>query len=197
MSGDPGRAVRPGNALAPRDAPSPSDHSALRCAAAGLRAADLAGLRWARTAGHTRQAERAVATFSKLGEHAGVWLALGATGALRQPQRRAAWARATGTVAATYLLNTAIKLAVRRARPQLPDLPPLISTPTRLSFPSAHASSSFAGARAFAALDLPAAPLYALAGALALSRVYLGAHYPSDTAAGALLGHLMGGLAAP
>jgi undecaprenyl-diphosphatase len=79
---------------------------------------------------------------------------------------------------------------VRRKRPQLEKLPALISTPTSLSFPSAHASSSFAAARAFSAL-LPVR-LYVPATAMALSRVYLGVHYPSDIAAGALLGTLVG-----
>ena len=35
---------------------------------------------------------------------------------------------------------------------------------------------------------LPAPPLYAAAGAMALTRPYLGVHYPSDVVAGALLG---------
>jgi undecaprenyl-diphosphatase len=34
----------------------------------------------------------------------------------------------------------------------------------------------------------PARLLYAVAGAFALSRPYLGVHYPSDVAAGAVLG---------
>ena len=53
----------------------------------------------------------------------------------------------------------------------------------REGFPSAHASSSFAAARAFGAL-VPASPLYVIAALMALSRVYLGVHYPSDIVAG-------------
>ncbi|HKP90122.1 MAG TPA: phosphatase PAP2 family protein [Thermoleophilaceae bacterium] len=84
--------------------------------------------------------------------------------------------------------NQAIKLAVRRPRPDLPDLPPpAIGTMSNRSYPSAHATTSAAAARALARV-LPRAPVYALAGVLALSRPYLGVHYPSDTAAGVVLG---------
>ena len=74
------------------------------------------------------------------------------------------------------------------------DLPPLMETPTQLSFPSAHAATSFAAARAYSGL-LPAALLYPVAGVMALSRVYLGVHYPGDVAAGALLGGAVGSVA--
>ncbi len=43
---------------------------------------DEAGYRFARTAGHTPAAEHAVRRFSALGEHAAIWLALGAAGAV-------------------------------------------------------------------------------------------------------------------
>ncbi len=149
---------------------------------------DLDVLRLARTRGHSPAADRAVADFSRLGEHGAAWLAVGALGTALDRRRRPLWLRATGSVTAAYVTNTALKLAVRRSRPQLEGLPALTSTPTRLSFPSAHAATSFAGALAYSRLGLPAAPLYALAASLALSRLYLGVHYPSDVLAGAALG---------
>lgn len=142
-----------------------------------------------RTRGHGPRAERFVGGFSRLGEHGGIWLALGVVGtALAAREQRAQWGRALAVVAGTYAANTALKLIVRRRRPQLAGLPPLTTTPTRLSFPSAHTATAFAGARRYARLGLPAGPLYGLAGALALSRLYLGVHYPSDVLGGALLG---------
>jgi membrane-associated phospholipid phosphatase len=149
-------------------------------------------LRVARTYGHTLAAESAVARFSRLGEHGRVWLAVGVLGQIVDPPRRRVWRRATRTVTRAYAANTAIKLLVRRRRPMLADLPPLTGTPTALSFPSAHAATSFAGAAAYSRLGLPTIPLYALAVSLSASRLYLGVHYPSDVLAGALLGTALG-----
>jgi undecaprenyl-diphosphatase len=131
---------------------------------------------------------------SMLGEHAAGWLALGAGGALVDDRRRAAWTRAAAGVLAAYALNTALKGVVRRQRPALADLPQLVAVPTQLSFPSAHACSSFAAARAYGRL-LPPAPLYGAAAVMAWSRVYLGVHYPSDIVAGAALGAALGSAA--
>ena len=136
--------------------------------------------------------------FSLLGEHAGIWIALGGVSSLLvEGERRARRRRATGLVAGTYGLNTALKLIVRRSRPDLADLPALTKTPTRYSFPSAHASTSFAAALAFTRVDLPVVPLYLLAKTMAFSRLYLGVHYPSDVVAGALLGTGIAAACAP
>ncbi len=145
----------------------------------------------ARSRFHNPRAERAVSGFSRLGERGAVWLAIGVVGQTLDAERRPAWRNATGIVAGTFALNTAIKQIVRRPRPQLPGLPPLTGTPTKLSFPSAHTSTSVAGAISYARLGVPAIPLFALAKGLALSRLYLGVHYPSDIVAGALLGALV------
>ncbi|HKN93968.1 MAG TPA: phosphatase PAP2 family protein [Thermoleophilaceae bacterium] len=155
---------------------------------------DVAVLRAFRTRGHTPARERAVAAFSRLGEQAMLWLALCAGGAVFDENNRSVYKRAAKTIFGTYACNQLIKVAVRRHRPRLEGLPPLAGTLSGLSYPSAHAATSFAGARMLSPV-LPAAPLYATAVGLVLSRLYLGLHYPSDIVAGAALGASVGELA--
>jgi decaprenylphosphoryl-5-phosphoribose phosphatase len=154
-----------------------------------LRDIDRAGLIFARTRGHIPPMERVATAYSRTGEHGSCWLALGTAGWLlaRQSDRRRAWLRGVWVVAGAYGINQAVKFAVRRPRPELDGLPPLTPVITRLSFPSAHATTSFAAARAYRHLA-PAWALYGAALAFAFSRPYLGVHYPSDVLAGAVLG---------
>jgi membrane-associated phospholipid phosphatase len=140
---------------------------------------DLALLRLLRTRGHWPALERAARGYARTGENGALWLALAALARDR---------RAFRVVLTALLANTAVKQLVRRPRPDLgPELPPLSSTISSLAYPSAHAATSFAAAGALGGA-LPSPPLYAAAGAMVLTRPYLGVHYPSDVVAGALLG---------
>jgi undecaprenyl-diphosphatase len=139
-------------------------------------------------------ARRAVTVYTTAGEHAALWYAVGLTAMAVDRTRARRYRRAMLGVLATQLLNTAVKSVFRRRRPALEELPALVKVPTSLSFPSAHSSTSFAAARAYSAL-LPAGPLYAAAALMALSRVYVGVHYPSDIVVGAGLGLAVGSVA--
>jgi membrane-associated phospholipid phosphatase len=155
-----------------------------------LRRLDMGVLRLLRTRGHEPRMERAVLAFTRAGEHGLLWQVLCLAGAALDGRRRGLYLSAMRTVMLAYLANIGLKYVVRRPRPVLESLPALSSTVTSLSFPSAHSTTSFAAAWALTRGDdgLPVVPVYALAKAMAVSRVYAGVHYPTDIAAGAAFG---------
>ena len=91
---------------------------------------------------------------------------------------------------ATYVL----KLAVARPRPFLLDrgIELLITAPADYSFPSGHTASSFAAAWTLKEKPKLFIPSFLLASLIAFSRMYLLVHYPSDVAAGMLIGIFCG-----
>lgn len=94
----------------------------------------------------------------------------------------------TGAVLAT-LATQLVKRWACRPRPSTRGLVALVENPDKFSFPSGHSAAAFAVAVALAGHGFGLGPLaFALAGAIAFSRIYLGAHYPLDVAIGALLG---------
>jgi membrane-associated phospholipid phosphatase len=158
-----------------------------------LAALDLRLLRLLRTRGHTPPVEKSLLWLARAGENGLLWYVIALAGAaLGGRRRRDGYFRAVKIVLATLVANTVVKQTVRRARPLLEEeLPALTPVLSGRSYPSAHSSTSFAGARALSAAGLPGPPLYAVAVAMALSRPYLGVHYPSDIVAGAALGDAM------
>ncbi len=150
-------------------------------------------LHTARTRMHARPIERTVQLYSSLGENGAFWIALALGGAASDRKRRGSWLRLAGAVPATLAANFFVKAAVRRKRPRLRGYKPLGHSASSLSFPSAHATTSFAAAHMLSEMAPDSrAGFFYLAGAMAVSRVYLGMHYPSDVVAGAALGTLIG-----
>ena len=124
---------------------------------------------------------------SHFGEHAAGWVALSAIGALLAKSRRRDWLLVGVGAVAAHGAAIAIKLAVRRRRPHHPDIAINVSTPSALSFPSAHATSSTAAAMLLCRATRSPLPLVVVP-LMALSRLVLGVHYPTDVLAGAAVG---------
>ena len=122
---------------------------------------------------------------------AGSWLLVGVLLACRGRRGRRQARRlavATGIAAGVAQL---LKHAISRPRPsdKLEGFVALAENPDAFSFPSGHAAAAFAAATALGGNGSAVGPVMALhALGISLSRVYLGAHYPVDVAAGALLG---------
>jgi len=116
--------------------------------------------------------------------------------------RPAIWTLAISFCALSFagLTEYMVKHATARLRPcqVIEGIRLIITCPSSYSMPSGHAIRSFAVAlplfyltQEYIALIWRLYPLL-LASFIALSRIYLGVHYPSDVLAGALLGSVIG-----
>lgn len=124
---------------------------------------------------------------SHFGEHSLGWLAVSAAGAVAQPSRRRQWL-AVGVGAFTaHAAAVVIKRVVRRPRPHHPAVAINVGTPSKLSFPSAHATSTTAAAMLLSRVTGRRLTV-ALVAPMLLSRMVLGVHYPTDVATGAVVG---------
>ena len=132
---------------------------------------------------------------SHFGEHSIGWVAMSLLGAVLIPRHRRQWLVAGAGAFVAHAAAVLIKRLVRRKRPNHPAVAVNVGTPSQLSFPSAHATSTTAAAILMGratGLPLPAV----LVPPMALSRVLAGVHYPSDVAAGIALGAAVAGVAA-
>ncbi|WP_424183769.1 phosphatase PAP2 family protein [Actinokineospora sp. G85] len=130
---------------------------------------------------------------SLFGEHSAGWFGLGLLGAVLDRRRRKDWLLASAGVVAAHAASIAVKRVVRRPRPTDPSVKVLVGTPSKLSFPSSHATSTTAAAVVFSGLTgKPLVPV--LVPPMLVSRLVLGVHYPTDVLAGSVLGGVLGAL---
>jgi undecaprenyl-diphosphatase len=138
-----------------------------------------------------RDLDGVVYRLSSAADHSLLWHACGAAQALARGGDTQWEARYAGAMAAESLLtNGVIKTTFGRVRPA--DYADIawrhgLHRPVTSSFPSGHATAAFC-----AATLLGGGPWYALASAVAASRVYIRLHHASDVAAGAAIGLAMG-----
>jgi undecaprenyl-diphosphatase len=130
-------------------------------------------------------------------------LALVLLGALQIRGRRGAWGALVLALTVAASDQTSAKLLkpiFHRPRPSatLSDARPLFGVRGSYSFPSVHATNSFAAALVLDAVfpggAAGRAAFLGVAGLVSYSRVYVGDHWPSDVLAGGLLGAWIGWL---
>lgn len=135
---------------------------------------------------------------SHFGEHALGWMGSAALGyglAAAQgkpadgPERRG-WLTVGVSAFLAHAASVVLKRIIRRPRPHDPRIKIGVGTPSKLSFPSSHATSSTAALVAFTQSANNRTGTLPLVGipAMALSRMVLGVHYPSDVALGSCIG---------
>ncbi|MGK2878587.1 MAG: phosphatase PAP2 family protein [Solirubrobacterales bacterium] len=149
--------------------------------------AELPVLEWVERVRAGGVIEQATRVITESGQHGAVWFGIVGVAAARDEKNRERWVGAGVKVAGVYAATTALKLVARRQRPPIAAL----GTPTALSFPSSHATTSFAAARLLSDIAPAARPLfYFVAINVTGSRLHYCVHYPSDLVAGAVLGDL-------
>jgi membrane-associated phospholipid phosphatase len=139
--------------------------------------------------------------FTGVTELGSIWAAGGAAGLLALSGRRRAAANAFAAAGVAWLAGQGLKKVANRTRPYVSDpegTRMLIGAPRASSWPSSHpavlaAFTSVAGHE----LGLGFTARTGLAGlgaSVAVSRVYVGVHYPSDVVSGLLIGRAIGRL---
>ena len=158
--------------------------------------ADLALRAWLVTH-HTPWLDQVMWTLSAVGVAGSIWLGIAAVMAAWAPRLRpAAWQVVLAVILAQLVVDDGLKPLFARERPFVFDRTVRVVgyRSTTPSFPSGHSASSFAAATvlAFALRRRGALFTWGLAVAVAVSRIYVGVHYPLDVLGGATVGIALG-----
>ncbi len=143
--------------------------------------------------------DRLMPAFSWVGNLGAVWIALlGAMAAFGKKIGRSIALAGFAALAIGFVSSEFVKEITMRPRPfaTLDHARLLVGAPHSYAFPSGHTTSAFAAASGAALAGkrlLKRVPLWgwgmlALAATISYSRVYVGVHWPTDVAAGVVLG---------
>lgn len=134
---------------------------------------------------------------SRMGDSGFIWIIITVILLIPRRTRRYGLTSAAALLFSLLICNLGLKPLVMRERPFVGrEIDLLVEAPQDYSFPSGHTSSSFASATALASHGRSwGIAAYILAALIAFSRLYLYVHFPSDVAAGMLIGLLCGALA--
>ncbi len=177
----------------PRASGSPGAAAPVAAEVALLVAIQQALVRPSESGRQRRAVMSAARGLSHFGEHSIGWFAAGLAGAAVDRRRRGQWLTAAASVVGAHATSIVVKRVVRRRRPQDPSVEVGVATPSKLSFPSSHATSTTTAAVVYSKLTgRTLVPV--LVPPMLASRLVLGVHYPTDVLAGAALGGAIGAI---
>ena len=136
--------------------------------------------------------DRAAAVVSNLADYGLIWVVLaGLKGRRRGPDRRRAVVALAAAGFSSLLVSRVVKAAVERERPG-DHLDVGVRTPTSSSFPSGHTLAAFCTAFVLGDSQAGTTANVGFATAVAVSRIHLRAHHPTDVIGGAAIGSVLG-----
>jgi undecaprenyl-diphosphatase len=138
------------------------------------------------------QADRAAAALSNLSDYGLIWVLVAVLKARRSgPGRRRTIVALGAAGFSSLLVSRLAKQAIERQRPEA-HLDANVRTPSSSSFPSGHTLAAFTTAVVLPETEEGTALAVAFASAVAVSRVHLRAHHPTEVIGGAVIGSVLG-----
>ena len=129
-----------------------------------------------------------------LGDGGWFWIVLGVVLLIPKKTRKSGFTALLALIIGSVITNLVLKTAVARIRPYdaVEGLVPLVKKLRDYSFPSGHTCASFSCAVVYYKMypDIKGKGAMVLAVLIALSRLYVGVHYPTDVLGGAIVGWL-------
>ncbi len=142
----------------------------------------------------TKSLDIFMASLSKLGNIGLIWFLLSFILYLDNATKAIAFAIVLGLVVHVFVCNLLLKNIFARSRPDLSASRKNFRIEHKdYSFPSGHTCSAFIVAAILYYFSSPyVIAVLPLATLMGFSRIYLGAHYPSDVVVGAIIGWIIG-----